>query len=65
MVETAFNANEKAINEIGYIKIVKNTKGYNWEIKVYENMDIEKMRDLKSKLNILNTEMIEQYGIND
>lgn len=53
--------NWKAINEIvkdavtvPYIKVIKNTKGYNWEIKML-SLDID-------ELTKLNNEMINRFG---
>ena len=45
----------------GYIKLSKNTKGYNWEIKVLD----EKEKDLKKvidEVTRLNDEMIARFG---
>lgn len=32
-----------------YVKLIKNTKGYNWEIKVLNN-DIEELKKLNDKM---------------
>jgi len=56
-VQTSIINNDKA-----YIKIIKNTKGYNWEIKLFEDIDMEKIKDLQEKLKIVNQDMIKYYG---
>ena len=45
---------ESAATSVAYIKLMKNTKGYNWEIKILSNdvADIER----------LNTEMLDKFG---
>ena len=52
-------------NDVGYIKLDKNTKGYNWEIKAYDNMDEAKMRDLIEKINRINGVLLNYYGGNN
>ena len=46
----------------GYIKLIKNTKNYNWEIKGYEDLDVAVMKELIKKLNELNSELVKLYG---
>lgn len=38
------------LNETNSIKLIKNTKGYQWEIKVYDNKGIE-MIDQVAKID--------------
>ena len=64
MEETIYNGNEETIKELGeiiskaasvnYIKLIKNTKGYNWEIKQL-SLNLEEMEKL-------NNEMINKFG---
>ena len=37
--------------DIGYIKLYKNTKGYNWEIKMHENKENESYKKLIDNIN--------------
>jgi len=55
--EKEFIRTEKA-----YIKLYKQTKGYNWEIKGYEDTDFENMNLLKEKINKLNDELLEMFA---
>jgi hypothetical protein len=50
------------IAENGYIKLIKNTKGYNWEIKIHENKDGEVFKKLIEQIDELNTMMKERFG---
>ena len=58
MVETEVIAK----NEIGYIKLYKNTKNYNWEIKLHEDKNTEQFKLLIDQLDKLNTEMLTKFG---
>jgi len=46
------------IEDKPYIKLIKNTKGYNWEIKFYDK-DID---NILPKIIELNNQMIDRYG---
>lgn len=54
--------NEIVRNDKGYIKLMKMTKNYNWEIKAYEDMNKASFEDLLKKLDELNNLMILKYG---
>jgi len=60
MVE--FEEKIQVANDKGYIKLIKNTKGYNHEIKVFDDCDEKKMLDLIEKLNRLNGVLLNYYG---
>lgn len=49
-------------NEKGYIKLYKNSRGYNWEIKNYEEKDPKALKDLIKDLEEINLIMIEKFG---
>jgi hypothetical protein len=57
-----FDDKQMVANDVGYIKLDKNTKGYNWEIKAYDNMDEKKMLDLIEKINRINGVLLNYYG---
>ena len=52
---------EEQIEQKESIKLIKNTKGYNWEIKIFSDKDELSLLDIE-KLNVLNKEMEEKYG---
>lgn len=41
-------------NSVAYVKLIKNTKGYNWELKVLD-LDINQVIEL-------NNQMLENFG---
>jgi hypothetical protein len=43
------------------VKLEKNSKGYNWEIKVFASVDKFSEDDMK-RLNALNSQLQAQYG---
>ena len=51
-----------AKNEVGYIKLYKNTKNYNWEIKLHEGKDTPAFKLLIDQLNEINIEMLTKFG---
>jgi len=62
-MEMPEDSNRETIkNDKGYIKLMKMTKNYNWEIKAYEEMDEKSFADLLKKLDELNNLMILKYG---
>jgi len=48
--------------EIGYIKLYKNSKNYNWEIKLFEGKDSKAFKDLIEKIDELNNIMLNKFG---
>lgn len=53
-MEDEYAVNEELMNlirgvSVAYIKIMKNTKGYNWEFKVLSN-DVKECIELNNKL---------------
>ena len=42
------------------IKIIKNLKGYNWEIRIFPNNQNDK--EWLDRMSSLNEEMVERYG---
>ena len=46
--------NEQIINQTEGLKLIRNSKGYNWEIKLL-NLDID-------KLESINSDMIKRFG---
>jgi len=54
---------EKIINDNRfYIKLIKNSKNYNWEIKGYEGIDKEAMDKLIEQIESFNVTMINKFG---
>lgn len=51
-----------AQNEVGYVKMYKNTKGYNWDIKIFEDTDEVKFEKLILQLKALDLTMQETFG---
>lgn len=49
-------------NEKGYIKIMKMSKGYNWEIKAYEDMDEAKYNELIEKIKRVDSVINEKFS---
>jgi len=49
-------------NELGYIKIYKNSRGFNWEIKIHEGKDVAEFDKLITKLEALNNTMLTKFG---
>ena len=51
------------------IKLIKNTKGYQWEIKIYEELEVlsieKRDKSILERLEILNKELKEKYGSED
>ncbi len=45
-----------------YIKLIKNTKGFNWEVKILANRDGELGATELERLGILNEELESMYG---
>ena len=58
MVETATIANDNRF----YIKLIKNSKNYNWEIKGYEGIDKDGMERLIEQIESFNAIMINKFG---
>jgi hypothetical protein len=58
MVETTTIANDNRF----YIKLIKNSKNYNWEIKGYEAMDKDGMIRLIEQIESFNAIMINKFG---
>lgn len=52
----------KEETEKGYIKLYKNSRGYNWEIKAYEGMNQEEFKLLLKKIKELNTEIEMEFS---
>lgn len=48
--------------EKGYIKLLKNTKNYNWEIKLYEGKDTEAFKKLIEDIETLNNIMLSKFS---
>lgn len=46
----------------GYIKLYKNTKGYNWEVKMYEGKLAKEFEELMKQLEEVNSEMLDKFG---
>lgn len=46
---------ENATHSVAYIKLIKNTKGYNWEIKKLD-LDIDALEELNNK-------MVDKFGV--
>ena len=57
-----FKEDSKAENQKGYIKIYKNTKGYNWEIKALEDFSVDNYKELVAKLQQINNEMLNNFN---
>ena len=53
---------EKIIDNRFYIKLIKNSKNYNWEIKGYEGIDKEAMEKLIAQIESFNAVMINKFG---
>jgi hypothetical protein len=58
MVETTTIANDNRF----YIKLIKNSKNYNWEIKGYEGLDESAMKTLIERIESFNAIMINKFG---
>lgn len=52
----------KAVVEKGYIKLTKNTKGYNWEFKLYEDCEESAYNELINKIKRINELLVESFG---
>ena len=52
------NEETKSYIEKSSIKLLKNTKGYNWEIRLVQGITEEEVRELQDKLFIANEFMI-------
>ena len=53
----------QAIVDKGYIKIYKNTRGFNWEIKAFEDMDTDSYKELINKVKELNSLIEELFTV--
>jgi hypothetical protein len=47
--------------EQAYIKLYKNTKGYNWEVKAYSKTTDEELSNIKEKITKLNDELVTMF----
>ena len=54
--------NQKIITDRAYIKLIKNSKNVNWEIKMYEDTDDQTMIELRSKINKMHSEMTNDFA---
>lgn len=45
-----------------YVKLIKNSKNYNWEIKGYEGIDEAAMKLLIEKIDEFNAIMLNKFG---
>lgn len=52
---------ETKTEEKGYIKLYKNSRGFNWEIKAYEDMDEKVYDELLAKILKLNEQIQEEF----
>ena len=52
------NEETKSYVEKSSIKLIKNTKGYNWEIRLVQGISDEEIKELQDKLFIANEFMI-------
>ena len=60
-IETQQKAPILALDK-GYIKLIKNSKSYGWEIKGMEDLDEVKMVELVKKMEKINNEMLMHFG---
>ena len=60
-METDFGS-DKIITDIGYIKLIKSSKGYNWEIKMYDTKNETDFKRLLEKINELNLRMVTLFN---
>ena len=51
--------------EKGYIKLYKNTKGYNWEIKLHEGKETEAFKELAEQIDELNNIMLNKFVLEE
>ena len=49
-------------NTNGYIKLIKNTKGYNWEIKMFKSDNLLEITRIKDDIKMLNDLMVNEFG---
>jgi hypothetical protein len=63
MVDLDEDKNTLVICDKAYIKLTKNTKGYNWDIKVYKLDTDEEMLRIKAVVDNINNKMFGEYGI--
>ena len=52
----------KVITEKGYIKITKNSRGYNWETKMQEGADLEDFKKLVENIKAIDNLLADEYG---
>jgi len=48
--------------ETGYIKLMKMSKGYNWEIKYFEDMNMPTFQVIMKNLEEIDSKMQEKWG---
>ena len=41
-----------------YIKLSKNSRGHNWEIKAFDDTEIETLKEIKERLLKINQELV-------
>lgn len=51
--------------DIGYIKLYKNTRGYNWEIKLHEGKENEQFKQLIAQIEELNNIMLTKFDMEE
>jgi hypothetical protein len=47
--------------EQAYIKLYKNSKGYNWEVKAYQKTTSEQLAEIKEKITKINNELLDEF----
>ena len=62
-VEMAEVLKEQTAKEASSIKLIKNTRGYGWEIKVYEGTSSEDMDKIRLELERQNEFMNEGFNV--
>jgi len=61
-MEVDYKEAVKEGNEAGYIKLYKNSRGYNWEIKAFLGSNKEDFKPLIKTIKELNTEIEETFS---
>ena len=56
---------ENKINDRESIKLIKNTKGYNWELKILNTEGKQITDEDIRRLDVLNKLMEEKYGVHN
>lgn len=51
----------KTITDKAYIKLYKNSRGYNWEIKAYQDVTDEDLSKIKEKLLKINNDLANEF----